>query len=150
MHRSHFHSEANANKFIEDPYFDQPDPDLYEEDRGRLNEDDLGSPNDNNTEHSQNSPSPFNPFNSFYQSEDVWSSEQSRSHAKSHKKLGLGQHVFRERALKKVKSNQGDSKFLVINSKKQKQNNNYLFLSSTDAIRDEIKKYEISIEKLKD
>lgn len=50
-----------------------------------------------------------------------------------------------------MSSNQGDGKFLFINSKKQKYNNNtFLFQSSVDNIRQEITKYEISIEKLKE
>ena len=47
-------------------------------------------------------------------------------------------------------SNKGDGKFLFINSKKQKHNNNCLFQDSADTLREEIKKYEISIDKLKE
>jgi hypothetical protein len=136
MHRSHFHSEASSAKFIEENLISKVEKEINSSEKEQVSEE-----NCNSSKKDKNKEGSAQPFDSFCQSEDVSSSEQSYSHSKSHKKLGVGQYNFRDHGLKKVKSNNGDGKFLVINSKKQKINNNYLFLSSIDALREEIKKY---------
>lgn len=41
MHRSHFHSEANSTKLMDDEYFDQTDLlDMYSEGKEKHNEED--------------------------------------------------------------------------------------------------------------
>lgn len=66
------------------------------------------------------------------------SSEQEHSATKSQKRAAP---KFREQGLKKVSSNRGEGKFLFINSKKQKVNNNYLFQNSVSNLHQDIKKY---------
>jgi hypothetical protein len=143
MHRSHFHSEANSTKLMEDNYFDQHDLlDMYSEGKEKPNDED----------HPKNTKlldAPRQPFESFYQS-DEQSSEHENSQTKSHKKFGLTQYTMSEKIIKRVGSNKGDDKFLYINSKKQKYNNNYMFLSDSGALKEEIRKYEISVDKLKE
>lgn len=74
------------------------------------------------------------PFESFYQSDEM-SSEHENSQTRSHKKFVLSANTLSEKVIKRVSNNRED-KFLVINSKKQRYNNNFLFLSDIDALKE--------------
>lgn len=63
------------------------------------------------------------------------SSEHENSQTRSHKKFVLSANTLSEKVIKRVSNNRED-KFLFINSKKQRYNNNFLFLSDNDALKE--------------
>jgi hypothetical protein len=62
--------------------------------------------------------------------------QHENGQTKSHKKFGLGPFTLSEKKIRRgaSNSNKGDN-FLVIDSKKQKYNNNYMFLSDIDSLK---------------
>lgn len=91
MHRSHFHSQANSTKFIEDDYFDKHDM-LEKYSEGKEKAQQLARVGKDDRQQ----------FQSFYQSDEL-SSDQDNSQ-KNQKKFILSANTLSEKIIKRVSS----------------------------------------------
>lgn len=91
MHRSHFHSQANSTKLIDDDYFDQHEMlEKYSEGKDKAQQFARVGKGDRQQ------------FQSFYQSDEL-SSDQDNSQ-KNQKKFILGANTLSEKVIKRVSS----------------------------------------------